>query len=149
MKPPKPVSASSASTVAWWSCPGIVYFIAVGEPPIAIKIGMAAQTGMRSLRETVVRRLSQIQSSNHELVRLLGVVYFNEGEYPTRQADALERELHIEFAHLQRFKPYSRGAEWFTSAPELLARIEKLATTPEELSLPRHVSVAGHGSRQA
>jgi hypothetical protein len=141
MKPPKAASESSTSTRAWWSCPGVVYFLSVGEPPVAIKIGMAAQTGTNDLRATVVRRLSQTQSSNHERVQLLGVIYITEGEYPTRQAEAKERELHSEFQHLQRFKSYTRGAEWFTSSPELLARIVEIATQPEKLNLPRYVSV--------
>ena len=139
MKPPKPASESSASTVAWWSCPGVVYFLAAAEPPVAVKIGVAAQTGKRSLRAVVVRRLSQIQSSNHEPVQLLGVIPFTEGEYPMRDAEARERELHGEFSQLQRFKSYSRGAEWFTVSPELLARIDQIATPPEELDLPRTV----------
>lgn len=139
MKPPRPASESSASTVAWWSCPGVVYFLAAGEPPIAIKIGMAAQTGKKDLRSAILRRLSQIQSSNHEPVQLLGVIHFTEGEHPTRQAEARERELHAEFEHLQRFKPYTRGAEWFAPSPELLARIREIATPPEALNLPRYV----------
>src|SRR3990172_190578 len=102
MKAPKPIEASSPSTIAWWRNPGVIYFIAAGEPPVAIKIGMAAITRERSLRDTIVRRLSQIQSSNHELVRLLGVLHYTQGEYPTRDADARERELHNEFKHLCR-----------------------------------------------
>lgn len=90
----------------------------------------------------MARRLSQIQSSNHEPVQLLGVIHFTEGEHPTRQAEARERELHREFAHLQRFKPYTRGAEWFTPSPELLARIREIATPPEELNLLRFACVA-------
>ena len=140
VKPPKQVEACSPGTVAWWKNPGVIYFIAAGEPPIAIKIGMAAITGNRDLRATIVRRLSQIQSSNHEHIRLLGVIHFTHatyGLYPTRDADAKERELHNEFEHLCRFVAYTRGAEWFNPAPELLARIEQIATKPEALQLPR------------
>ena len=142
MKPPKAVEKSAPSMIAWWKNPGVLYFIAAGDPPVAVKIGMAAITGNRSLRDTVVRRLSQIQSSNHELIRLLGIIHFTEGDYPTRNADARERELHNEFEHLCRFKAYTRGAEWFSASQELLTRIEQIATKPEALELPVSFSSA-------
>lgn len=142
MKPPIAIERASSSTIAWWRNPGVIYFIVVGQPPVAIKIGVAAITGSRSLRATIVRRLSQIQSSNHELVRLLGVIHFTQGEYPTRDADIRERELHNEFTHLCRFKAYMRGAEWFNPSPELLMHIEKNATKPEALDIPSFVSAA-------
>ncbi len=137
MKPPKPIEVCSPSTVAWWKNPGVIYFIAAGEPPVAIKIGIAAITSTRDLTATIVRRLSQIQSSNHERIRLLGVIHFTHGPHPTRDAEAKERELHTEFEHSCRFAPYTRGAEWFNPSPELLARIEQIATKPEALQLPR------------
>jgi len=140
VKPPRPVEGCSENTVAWWKNPGIIYFIAAGEPPVAIKIGMAAITGNRDLKAAVERRLSQIQSSNHERLRLLGVIHFTHdtyGLYPTQCAEAKERELHNEFEHLRRFAARERGAEWFNPAPELLARIEEVATKPEALQLPR------------
>ena len=115
----------------------MVYFIAAGEPPVAIKIGMAAQTGKRELRPIIVRRLAQIQSSNHELIQLIGVIHFTQGEFPTRDAEARERELHLEFQDLQRFKRYGRGAEWFTCSPALLSRIREIADEPEKHGLPR------------
>jgi hypothetical protein len=92
-------------------------------------------------------RLSQIQSSNHERIRLLGVIQFTHdtyGEYPTWHADAKERELHHEFAHLCCFAAYARGAEWFKPVRELLARIEQIATKPEALqpALPEFFSSA-------
>jgi hypothetical protein len=149
VKPPKPVEVSSPSTVAWWKNPAVIYFIAAGERPEAIKIGIAAITGNRDLRATIVRRLSQIQSSNHERIRLLGVIQFTHdtyGEYPTRCAEAKERELHNEFELLCRFPAYTRGAEWFDPSPELLARIEQIATKPEALHLPiSFPSVAENG----
>jgi hypothetical protein len=143
VKPPKQVEASSPSTIAWWKSPGVIYFIAAGEPPIAIKIGMAAITGNRDLKATIVRRLSQIQSSNHERIHLLGLIHFShdtDHPYPTRDAEAKERELHNEFEHHCRFKEYTRGAEWFDPVPELLARVEQVATKPEALQLPRYFS---------
>lgn len=136
MKPPKDPSSATESTREWWGSPGVVYFVAAGSPPTAVKIGMAAQTKKNTLRSTVVRRLSQIQSSNHELVKLIGIVYFSEGAFPTRDAEILERELHLEFEHLQRFKKHSRGAEWFTAAPELLEKVQSISSSPEEYDLP-------------
>src|SRR6266571_4182718 len=142
MKPPKETS-DSEHTLKWWRCPGVVYFLGAGEPPRAIKIGMLAQTGQSTLRESVIRRLTKIQTSNHEPIALLGVILFSEGPYPTRSADARERELHIKFAHLQRFKADTCGAEWFTPAPDLMAFIASETTAPEKLEkpLPRYVCV--------
>lgn len=137
MKPPKSIEVCSSSTLAWWKNSGVIYFIAAGEPPVAIKIGVAAITGNRSMKATIVRRLTQIQSSNHERVRLLGVIQFIDGPHPTRDAEAKERELHTEFSYLRRFAEYTRGAEWFNPAPALLARIEQIATKPEVLQLPQ------------
>jgi hypothetical protein len=137
MKPPKPPSEASENSRAWWRCPGFVYFLAAGHPPKAIKIGVTAITGRHSLKSALTRRISQIQSSNHELIEVLGVIQFTDGEFPCWDADAKERELHFEFRHLQRFKAYYRGAEWFNPAPDLCARIEAIATTPEALGLPR------------
>jgi hypothetical protein len=88
--------------------PCVIYFIAAGTPPVAIKIGMAAVTGNRDLRATITRRLSQIQSSNHERISLLGVIQFTHdthGQHPTWDADAKERELHTEFDRLRLFAP--------------------------------------------
>lgn len=96
---------------------------------------MAAQTGKNTLQTTLTRRLSSIQTSNHELVKLIGIVYFTAGDYPTRDAEIFERELHLEFRHLQRFKQHSRGAEWFTSAPDLISRISEISTIPSSLGL--------------
>jgi len=103
---------------------------------------MAAITAKQDLRSAVVRRLAQIQSSNHELIELLGVIHFKLGEFefPTREADAQERLLHLEFRHLQRFKSYVRGAEWFNPSDELYARINAVAARPDSLGLPRTVS---------
>jgi hypothetical protein len=132
-------TTQSALTDAWWRSPGVVYFLGVGNPRAAIKIGMLARTGTRTLQQAVARRVSQIQSSNHEPVELLGVMQFNEGEYPTRDAERKERELHNQFKHLLRFKQHTRGAEWFNPGADLLAVITKIAELPEELGLPRYV----------
>lgn len=149
MKPPKDPLSATESTLEWWSSPGLVYFVSVGSPPIAVKIGMAAQTKKNTLRSTVIRRLSQIQSSNHELVKLIGIVYFTDGEYPTRNAEILERELHLEFEHLQRFKKHSRGAEWFTAEPELLEKVKSVASDPEGYDLPVYFTESTVGVNNA
>lgn len=135
MKAPKPASEATSSTLAWWSSPGLIYFLAAGNPPIAVKIGMAAITGKHSLKTALARRISQIQSSNHELIEILGVIHFQNSKYPTREAEVMERKLHIEFRHLQRFKSNSRGAEWFTPSEDLFARIDEISTKPEALDL--------------
>ena len=140
MRPPKLPSEASESTRAWWRWPGFVYFLAAGDPAKAVKIGMAAITGKHSLKSAVVRRLAQIQSSNHELIELLGVIHFTNGEYPSRDADACERELHNAFRHLQKFRSYYRGAEWFTASPDLLRKIDAISVKPEALELPRTFS---------
>lgn len=148
MKPPRPVEAYSLSTVTFYKYPGVIYFIAAGEPPVAIKIGMAAVTGNRDLRATITRRLSQIQSSNHERIRLLGVIQFTHdthGPHPTWHADSKERELHSKFDGLRLFARYMRGAEWFKPAPELIECIAQIATKPEALHLPEFFSSAAEG----
>jgi hypothetical protein len=141
MKPPKAPELSSPSTRAWWGCPGILYFLAVGPEPhhVAVKIGVAAQTRTTTLKASLKRRLDQIQSSNHEPILLLGLIYFEKEkyEYPMWHADTLERKLHNEFQHLARFTRDTRGSEWFTSAPALLARIKEISVPPERLGLPR------------
>ena len=135
MKPPKETTDNEIQA-AWWSSPGVLYFFAVGTPPAAIKIGVAALTKGCTLLQAVRRRFSAIQTSNHETVELLGVVHFTEGQYPTRQAEVVERELHIRFATLQRFKPHTGGAEWFTPSPELFDYIRSNSTPPSQLGLP-------------
>jgi len=113
VKPPRPVEGCSESTVAWWKNPGIIYFIAAGEPPVAIKIGMAAITGNRDLKAAVERRLSQIQSSNNERLRLLGVIHFTHdtyGLYPTQCAEAKERESCIMNLSISVALPHASAA---------------------------------------
>ena len=139
MQPTKNPELASPSTLAWWSCPGIVYFLVVGNPPIAVKIGMLAITSKVTLQSAMARRLSNIQSSNHELVQVIGVIHFIKGEYPTRDAENCERRLHLDFEHLVRFKAGTRGAEWFNASPALLERISQVAVLPESLGLPRTV----------
>lgn len=114
----------------WYAKPGYLYFIAAGNPPIAIKIGVSQQTTIRS-------RLKNIQSANHEPVALLGVIKFEAVDKPLLQAERAERELHLKFAESQRLVDWSVGYEWFTSSKELLAYISEHTTPPEALGLPR------------
>ncbi|HKD15264.1 MAG TPA: GIY-YIG nuclease family protein [Candidatus Angelobacter sp.] len=138
MKPPKETTDSPVQA-AWWSSAGILYFFAAGSPPHAIKIGVAALTNGCTMRQAVTRRFKQIQSSNHETVELLGIIAFTEGQYPTRLAEVRERELHLQFAHLQRFKAGTRGSEWFMPSEELLSHITEISTPLETLDLPRFI----------
>jgi hypothetical protein len=135
MKPPKP-KTSSAVQAAWWKCPGAVYFFGAGTPLVAIKIGVAA-VGIRGLAEAIRRRQREIQTSNHEIVELLGLIRFTDDEFPTQSAEVLERELHMPFASLQRFVANTRGAEWFAASDDILAYIQEHTESPESLGLPR------------
>lgn len=108
---------------------------------MAVKIGMLAITSQFTLASAVQRRLSQIQTSNHEPVQVLGLKMFDSGTFPTREAEVLERQLHIEFTHLARFKPGTKGSEWFHSSPQLLQRIAELSIPPEQLNVPRCIAV--------
>ena len=101
---------------------------------------MLAVTSSLSLPAAMHRRLSSIQSSNHEPVYVLGVVHFCEGRHPTKDAENAERQLHLKFKHLARFSLGSRGAEWFNAAPDLLMEISRLAQTPESLGIAKSVA---------
>ena len=140
MLPPKPAHEAAQSTRQWWACPGAVYFLGVGKPVVAVKIGMLAITGKMTLQRAIQRRLSQIQTSNHEPIQLLGLIHYATSEFPTRDAEIKERELHLEFAHLCRFKAGTKGSEWFSATPELLAKIADISTPPVLLGIPDSVA---------
>lgn len=139
MRPTSSIDAASESTRIWWSNPGVVYFIGAGEPLIAIKIGMLAITRAHGLDSAIKRRMRSIQSSNHELIRLLGLIHLVDGDYPSKAAEDMERELHIRFQHLARFKANTRGAEWFTADSELLEEIKRIARSPKEFQISETV----------
>ena len=124
--PAKPEKFSSP----WYSKPGLLYFIAAGRPPVAIKIGVTQATTMKT-------RLKAIQSANHEPVELLGVIRFDSGDKPLLQAEGAERELHKRFVRSQRLVDWTVGYEWFTTSQELLDYISTHATPPEQLGLAR------------
>ena len=132
----KPTAETTKSPVQekWWRSPGILYFIAAGKPPIAVKIGVTT-------RATFMQRFRSIQSSNHEHLELIGAIAFDAGEFPMKDCEDRERLLHLKFPSLQRFKPNTRGAEWFTATPDLLGHIAETATVPEQLGLPRSVGI--------
>jgi hypothetical protein len=138
VKPPKETTDSPIQQ-KWWANPGLVYFFAAGRPPVAIKIGVASVSS--TLSQAIRSRQRSLQTSNHELIELLGIIQFSEGGYPTRQAEVLERELHLRFAASQRFKQHACGAEWFKPTNDILTYIEGNAVPPEALNLPRWVSM--------
>ena len=107
----------------WWRSPGYVYFIAAGDPPAAIKIGV---TKMDKLKD----RIREHQSSNHETLSFLGVLPFLDSEYPMKDAEIHEQKLHNKFVKFQRRK--GAGHEWFTANPELIEFIERNATPVSE-----------------
>jgi hypothetical protein len=130
LRPPKSTTDSKVQA-AWWARQGLVYFIAAGTPPVAIKIGVTSVAADQSVSQAVTRRLKGIQTSNHEPVSVLGVIHFADGSMPMRAAEILERELHIRFVAHQRFPAHSRAAEWFSPSEELLNYIrEKAALVP-------------------
>lgn len=105
----------------WYRRPRIVYFFGAGDPPVAIKIGMTTRIpDKRDLQQSIRLRHKQIQSTNHETIQLLGIICFDKGEFPARDAEQLEQELHIRFKAQQRFKDNTPGHEWFNPGAELL-----------------------------
>jgi hypothetical protein len=109
----------------------------------SIKIGVAAASKDKTLKDALKRRMKQVQSANHEPIELLGAILFPEssGEMPTFLAETRERELHNRFASSLRFKQHTVGAEWFTSTDDLLGYINENAQTPEALGLPRVIAI--------
>jgi hypothetical protein len=137
MRPPKDPSLAAPSTLKWWSCPGVVYFLGVGRPTSAVKIGMLAVTEKLNIQTAVARRVGQMQTSNHEPIEVLGIMLFAECDFPTRAAETKERELHLKYAHLARFKSGTKGAEWFNCSSALLDEIRVISSPPESLGIPR------------
>ena len=141
-----PIWTPENSVSVWWySRQGLVYFFAAGCPPKAIKIGVTTLKTKDDWLACIRQRHESIQSSNHELVELLGVIRFTEGQFPGRQAEMRERELHKQFAALRRFKPGSRGSEWFEAAEDLTRFIREgieqgEIQTPADLQLSTVVS---------
>ena len=111
----------------WLRSPGFVYFIGAGTPPIAVKIGVTKKDKLKD-------RIREHQGSNHETLSFLGVVPFLDSEYPMKDAEAHEQELHKKFVRFQRRK--GAGQEWFTADHELLDYIDKNTTPISESDVP-------------
>ncbi len=131
------MSGKSDFQDAWERSPGYVYFMAAGDPHVAIKIGITKNSQLR-------QRLGSIQGSNHEPLILLGVIPFTE----MKDAQRKERELHGLFAHLQRFEKGWVGSEWFTPAPDLRSFIADHAEAPETLGLVESIARPGPGLKR-
>jgi len=116
------------------SAPSVIYFLAAGTPATAVKIGVTT-------RSTLLDRMKKTQVHNHEPIELLGVIRFNDGDCPMRDAEDQAQLLRLRFAHLCRFKPHTRGAEWFTASPELLKEILGTTISPEDLGIPGSVYI--------
>ena len=114
----------------WENSPGVVYFIAAGNPYLAIKIGVTT-------KETIQQRLRHLQSANHELLEILGFIVFENGHKPMLQAEAKEKELHKKFHNLQRFEQGWVGSEWFTAEKSLIDYIGKNTVSPKEIGIQR------------
>jgi hypothetical protein len=133
-----PTASDNPIMAAWQRLPGFVYFLKAGN---AIKIGVAAVPTGKTMPQAILRRFRQIQSSNHELLELLGVIKFEDGDRPTLLAEKRERELHVQFESLLRFKMHSLAAEWFNSSDDLLSFVQENAEPPEALGVPKYVAI--------
>ena len=132
MKPTAPTSTSDFQ-LSWWRQRAIVYFIAAGNPPIAIKIGVTQW-------QSAKKRIGACQTGNHEALRLIGIHRFIEGDFPLKSAEDKERELHHIFRKWQRFPEGTRGHEWFTASEELIDYIRSHADQPTEHGFTTYVS---------
>ena len=127
--------------VAYWELqPGFVYFIAAGDPPSAIKIGVSTATTMKG-------RLKAHQSSNHEPLYVLGLIEFLQEDKPMAEANRLELELHGRFSAARRFLS-GPGNEWFTPNQDLYEYIQQYSTPPEEFGLSRCIAKLGPGLKK-
>ncbi|WP_448550518.1 GIY-YIG nuclease family protein [Thalassotalea fusca] len=122
----------------WEKSPGYLYIIGAGEPVSAIKIGVTVRHGLKS-------RLRAHQSSNHEPLRVMKLIIFDDHERPMIAAENKEKELHLRFAHLQRFQKGWVGSEWFTVSNELLAFVDKIGLSPNELDEIESLAKLGPG----
>lgn len=114
----------------WYSKPGVVYFIAAGQPFKAVKIGVTQKA-------KVEQRLRAIQCDNHEPVELLGVLVFDRDGKTVRDAEQMEQRLHGEFAAFQLIQDGRVGHEWFKAENALLSYIQANATPPEKMGFRR------------
>jgi len=136
----EPDEDNLSTTSDWWyTRAAAVYFFGAGDPPVAIKIGVTTirkekeQVQEKDWQACIRHRHKQIQSSNHEPIKLLGIIRFTDGEKPARAAEQRERALHAKFKTLQLFTPHTMGAEWFKAGPELLSYIEEVKSATKQL----------------
>jgi hypothetical protein len=122
----------------WEKSPGYLYIIGAGEPVLAIKIGVTVQHGLKN-------RLRAHQSSNHEPLRIMKLISFNDHERPMIAAEKKEKELHLRFAHLQRFQKGWVGAEWFSVTNEILDFVNEIGLSPNELNEVDSLAKLGPG----
>ena len=132
------MAAKGAEQEIWERSEGYVYFVAAGDPPVVVKIGITTAPRLGN-------RVREHQGSNHEPLRLLGAIPFRDSERPMADAQAREQSLHRQFADLQRFEAGWAGSEWFTATPGLLAFIESVAKSPAELRAPESEAKPGPG----
>ena len=112
---------------AWEQSPGFVYFIAAGEPAAAIKIGISTEATLKS-------RIRRIQGSNHEKLKLLGLIRFSN----MKDAEAHEQDLHKDFEQFQRHLKGTAGHEWFNPAQDIFDYIntnKEVCPPPPELDI--------------
>ena len=136
--PSEPAKKKDPGEERWERKAGYVYFIAAGDPPEAIKIGI-------STVDDIKRRLSTIQSSNHVPLRIIGLVRFEGVVRPMLAAQQRERELHELFRQAQRMRNGWTGCEWFNPTPELLALISDEAQPPSRFGVEATAAKLGPG----
>lgn len=122
---------------AWEQSPGFVYFIAAGDPADAIKIGISTEATLKS-------RIRRIQGSNHEKLKLLGLIRFSN----MKDAEAHEQDLHKEFEQFQRHLKGTAGHEWFNPAQDIFDYINtnnEICPPPPELDITKLQTQTGSG----
>lgn len=123
---------------AWEQSPGFVYFIAAGDPADAIKIGISTEATLKS-------RIRRIQGSNHEKLKVLGLIRF-----PTmKEAETREQKLHEDFEQFQRHPKGTAGQEWFNPIQEIFDYIntnKEICPPSPELDMIRLQTQIGPGS---
>ena len=122
---------------AWEQSPGFVYFIAAGDPADAIKIGISTEATLKS-------RIRRIQGSNHEKLKLLGLIRFSN----MKDAEAHEQDLHKDFEQFQRHLKGTAGHEWFNPAQDIFDYIntdKEICPPPPELDITGLQTQTGSG----
>lgn len=132
------MSPKPTFTDPWYSKPGFVYFIGAGEPLKAIKIGVTIATGFTN-------RLRHHQSSNHEPLKVLGIIDFTRPGSGMREAEQLEQKLHKQFSAHQRFQTSWVGSEWFNPHKDILEYIKTNCAPCSSLGLIECVAKHGPG----